>query len=430
MKLASAFLLASALIVPAASAQAPMPVIAVPPLTTPDDARTGAGSTLNVAWQASELIAQDLRSTGEMMAIAPDRKDYYSFPEVTAPNFPRWRSRAAKALLTGFVRARDDGRLAVGCYLYDVENGRELGRIGFAADADDWRRAAHKCSGMVYEKLTGAPGTFDTRIAYVARTGSGNAEVTRIAVMDSDGLNHDYVTPGGTSAITPRLAPRGDRLAYVSWLGGTPHIRIVDLASGHEGPLLRNNPAMTFAPRYSPDGSRIVFSMVSGDNSDIYVVNATGGPPRRLTSAPGIDTDPSFSPDGQRILFESDRSGSQQLYVMDADGSGQRRVSFGGGWYASPAWSPDGSKVAFTRRGSDGLRIGVMDADGSDLRVLTTGPRDEGPNWAASSRELIFQRTDAGGRSGIYRIGLSGGQPRKVQVPQEGTDPDWSGARD
>jgi Tol biopolymer transport system component len=62
--------------------------------------------------------------------------------------------------------------------------------------------------------------------------------------------------------------------------------------------------------------------------------------------------------------------------------------------------------------------------------VLTTGPRDEGPNWAASSRELIFQRTDAGGRSGIYRIGLSGGQPRKVQVPQEGTDPDWSGARD
>ena len=155
-----------------------------------------------------------------------------------------------------------------------------------------------------------------------------------------------------------------------------------------------------------------------------------GGIPRRITTAPGIDTDPSFSPDGSKILFESDRSGSQQLYVMNADGSSQRRISFGGGWYAAPDWSPDGERVAFTRRGADGLRIGVMNADGSGEKVLTSGPRDEGPSWAASSRELVFTRTDAMGRSGIYRLSLSGGPPRKVTVPQDGSDPDWSGARD
>jgi TolB protein len=410
--------------------QQPMPVIAVPPLTTPDDKSTGAGSTLNVAWQASQLIAQDLRSTGEMMAIPPSQKDYYSYPEVTAPSFARWRQTGAKALLAGFVRAQADGRLAVGCYLYDVDKGRELGRIGFAVAADDWRRAAHKCSGMAYQSLTGSPGTFDTTIAYVAETGSGSARVSRIAVMDSDGQGHDYVTPGGTMTLTPRLSPKADRLAFVSYLGGTPHIRIIDLASGNQRPLLPNSIAMSFAPRYSPDGTQIAFSMMTGGNSDIYVVDANGGIPRRLTSAPGIDTDPSFSPDGRRILFESDRSGSQQLYVMNADGSDQRRISFGGGWYGSPAWSPDGERIAFTRRGSDGLRVGMMNADGSDQKVLTSGPRDEGPAWAASSREIIFQRTDAYQRSGIYRLALSGGQPRKVQVPQDGSDPDWSGARD
>lgn len=430
MNLASRLFLAAALLVPmAAGAQQPMPVIAVPPLTTPDDASTGAGSTLNVAWQASQLIAQDLRSTGEMMAIPPDQKDYYSYPEVTAPTFSRWRSKGAKALLTGFVRARSDGRLAVGCYVYDVDKGRELGRIGFVAAADDWRRAAHKCSGLAYESLTGSPGTFDTRIAYVAKTGAGTGEVTRIAVMDSDGRNHNYVTPGGAMAMTPRLSPKGDRLAYVSYIGGRPNVRIADVASGDQRPLIPGE-AMSFAPRYSPDGARIAFSMMTGGNADIYIVSANGGIPRRLTTSPGIDTDPSFSPDGAKILFESDRSGSQQLYVMNADGSDQRRISFGGGWYASPAWSPDGERIAFTRRGSDGLRIGVMDADGSGQRVLTTGPRDEGPNWAASSRELIFQRTDAFQRSGIYRIALSGGEPRRVQVPQDGSDPDWSGARD
>ena len=71
-----------------------------------------------------------------------------------------------------------------------------------------------------------------------------------------------------------------------------------------------------------------------------------------------------------------------------------------------------------------------MKLDGSEQRVLTSGPRDEGPNWAASSRELIFQRTDASGRNGIYRVNLSGGEPRKILVPQEGSDPDWSGARE
>ena len=429
MKFAVHFLFASLLFTSAANAQEPMPVIAVPPLTTPSDKPVDNTTTLGIAWQASQLIAQDLRSTGEMMAIEPQQKDYYSYPEVTAPTFSRWRSKGAKALLTGFVQARSDGRLTVGCYVYDVDKGRELGRIGFVADPDDWRRAAHKCSGLAYQGLTGSPGTFDTRIAYVAETGFGDTQVRRIAVMDSDGRNHDYVTPGGTMVLTPRLSPRGDRVAFVSYLGGAPHVRVADLGSAEQRPLVANG-LSSFAPRYSPDGNRIVFSMVSGGNVDIYVVSSDGGIPRRITTAPGIDTDPSFSPDGSKILFESDRSGSQQLYVMNADGSSQRRISFGGGWYAAPDWSPDGERVAFTRRGADGLRIGVMNADGSGEKVLTSGPRDEGPSWAASSRELVFTRTDAMGRSGIYRLSLSGGPPRKVTVPQDGSDPDWSGARD
>ena len=331
--------------------------------------------------------------------------------------------------MTGFVRAQPDGRLAVGCYVYDVENGRELGRTGFAVDADDWRRAAHKCSGLAYQSVIGAPGVFDTRITYVAKTGVGAAQVSRVALMDGDGLNHSYVTAGDTLVMSPRISPKGDRLAYVRFAGGIPHIWVVDLASSDQRPLVQGS-LTSFAPRYSPDGSRIVFSMINGGNSDIYVVNATGGIPQRLTTSPGIDTDPSFSPDGSRILFESDRSGAQQLYVMDANGANQRRISFGGGWYAAPEWSPDGEKVAFTRRAADGLRVGVMNADGSNPRVLSSGPRDEGPNWAASSRELIFQRVDATGRSGIYRVPLSGGEPRKITVPQDGADPDWSGARE
>jgi TolB protein len=164
-----------------------------------------------------------------------------------------------------------------------------------------------------------------------------------------------------------------------------------------------------------------------GPNCDIYIVNAAGGLPQRLTTSPAIDTSPSFSPDGTKIVFESDRSGSQQLYVMNADGSNERRLSFGNGWYAAPAWSPDGEWIAFTRRGADGRRIGLIKADGTGERVLTTGPADDGPSWAPSSREILFQRTDTAGRSGLFRIALAGSDPRQVALPQDASDPDWSG---
>jgi TolB protein len=428
IKSAFAILIAATLASAPAAAQQAVPVIAIPPLSTPKDVPTKFGSTLQIAWQATQLIGSDLRTTAEVLALPPDQKDYYSYPEVTAPNYPKWRAAGVKGLLTGFVQARPDGRLAVGCYIYDIEKRAELGRIGFVVAADDWRRAAHKCSGLAYQHLVGAPGVFDTRIAYVARSGSGATEVTRIAVMDSDGVNHTYVTPGGARVVSPRLSRKADRVAYVSFASGQPQVRVAD-PDGQRDIAVLPSSGTTFAPRFSPDGNSLLLSAVNGGNTDIYLVNLAGGGARRLTTSPGIDTAGSFSPDGSRILFESDRSGAQQLYVMNSDGSDQRRVSFGGGAYASPAWSPDGERMAFVRRGPEGRRIGTMKADGSDIRLITTGPSDEGPSWAASSREIMFQRVE-GGRTGLYRVTLAANEPRKVIVPQDGMDPDWSGVRE
>jgi TolB protein len=416
----------------AAAAQQPgtpaATVIAVPPLTSPDSGSKG-NEMLAIGWQATQLIEADLRQTAELMPLKPNRDDYYSYPEVTAPSFSKWRSAGAKALVTGFVQNRSDGRVTVGCYVYDLEKGREVGRKGFVIAPSDWRRAAHKCAGLAFTAITGAPGIFDTRIAYVAESGIGDGRVKRIALMDSDGTNHRYLTAGDVMVLTPRLAPKSGQLAFVSFAGGKPNVRVLDLGSGQERPLTPTD-AISFAPRYSPDGSKIAFSMMLGPNSDIYAVGASGGPAQRLTTSPGVDTDPSFSPDGGRIVFESDRGGTQQLYVMNADGSGQRRISFGGGWYGAPQWSPDGEWIAFTRRGQDGRRIGIMKPDGAGERLLTTGPSDDGPSWAASSRELLFQRADAAGRSGLFRVALDGSEPRPMTIPQDGSDPDWSGVMD
>lgn len=414
----------------AAEAQQPAPaaVVAVPPLTSPDSGTKG-NQMLQIGWEATQLIVADLGSTAEFAPLKTTRDDYYSYPEVTAPTFSKWRSAGAKVLVTGFVQGRSDGRLTFGCYVYDVEKGRELARKGLVLTPGEWRRAAHKCSGLAYSTIVGKPGSFDSRIAYVAESGTGDARLRRVAVMDSDGNNHRYLTAGGNMVLTPRLSPKGNRVAYVSFAGGKPSVRLIDLGSGQERPLITAD-AITFAPRYSPDGSRMLFSMMLGSNSDIYVVGADGGLPQRLTTSPGVDTDATFSPDGSKIVFESDRGGSQQLYMMNVDGSGQRRLSFGNGSYASPQWSPDGQWIAFAHRGPSGRRIGVMKADGTGEALLTNGPADEGPSWAPSSREILFQRATGVGRSALYRVTLRGGEPRQVTVPQDGSDPDWSGVVD
>jgi len=418
-------------VAPAAAQEPSAVVIAVPPLTTPDGSDRGAGGPAAIAWQATQLIASDLRSTSELVPVGPNQKDYYSYPEVTAPTFSKWRNQGAKYVLTGFVRANSDGRFAVGCYVYDVSRGRELGRIGFAVNADDWRRAAHKCSGLAYTAATGAQaGIFDTQIAYVAESGAGMDKTKRIAVMDSDGTNQHFVTVGDSLVLTPRLSPKAGHLAYVSYVGGQPHIRVVDFDTNQQRPLVPTG-GMTFAPRYSADGTRIVFSMQQGSNTDIFVVGADGGLPQRLTASPGVDTTASFAPDGNQIVFESDRSGAQQLYVMTADGTGQRRISFGGGWYADPVWSPDGQWIAFTRRiPGVGTRVGIMKPDGTGERLLSDGPADESPDWAPSSREIIFERTGVDGRPALARMAISGGEARRVVTPQDGSDPDWSGVID
>jgi TolB protein len=203
-----------------------------------------------------------------------------------------------------------------------------------------------------------------------------------------------------------------------------PRVMVYEIESGRVRPLVEQ-PYMTFAPRYSPDSSRIIFSMAINGNTDIYTIPVAGGTPTRLTNTAGIDTGGSFSPDGRRIVFESDRSGTQQIYVMDADGSSQRRISFGGGGYATPVWSPRGDLIAYTRTGA--FQIGVMSPDGSGARILTRGVYAEGPSWAPNGRAVMFTRGASQGQ--LWYVDIASGALRRVQTPLGGSDPAWSPLR-
>ena len=388
------------------------------------------GNASDVAADVSRVIAADLRGTGLFRQIPQDA--YISqVTNFSAPvAYPDWQAINAQALITGQVEARADGQLVVRFRLFDVFSQAPLGEgLQFVGPADSWRRMAHTVADQVYSRITGEGGYFDTRVAFIAEEGPKNARLKRLAIMDYDGANVQYLTDSRAIVLAPRFSPQGDRILYTSYESGFPQVYIMDVATVQRRPL-EAIPAetMTFSPRFSPSGQSVVFSLVDGSNTDIYSLDLATGTRTRLTQAPSIETAPSFSPDGSQIVFESDRSGNQQIYVMSSQGGEARRVSAGSGRYGTPVWSPRGDYIAFTKQENGRFHIGVMRTDGSEERLLTSSFLDEGPTWAPNGRVLMFTRETPGddGAPAVYSVDISGRNLQRVATPGMASDPAWS----
>ena len=376
----------------------------------------------------ARVVASDLAGTGLFREI-PASAQIGRITSFDAPvAYPDWKAINAQALVTGAVSASGD-RIVVKFRLFDVFSGQQMGEgLQFGGTPGSWRRMAHKVADAVYSRITGEGPYFDSRVVYVSEVGPKNDRRKRLAVMDYDGANVQYLTDSSAIVLAPRFSPTGDRILYTSYQSGFPKIYVMDVASVQTRVLGDQPGTMTFAPRFAPDGRTVVYSLEQGGNSDLYTVDTGTGALVRLTNAPSIETAPSFSPDGSQIVFESDRSGAQQIYIMPARGGEARRISNGAGRYGTPVWSPRGDMIAFTKQNEGRFHIGVMRTDGSEERLLTASFLDEGPTWAPNGRVIMFTRESAGagGQPALYSVDISGRNLRRIATENAASDPAWS----
>lgn len=377
----------------------------------------------------ADVVAQDLTGSGLFRAI-PEAAHISKITSFASPvQYSDWKAINAQALITGTVSGSATGQITVKFRIYDVFAGAELGKgLRFTGSADGWRRMAHKVADVVYGRITGESGYFDSRVVFVSETGRKGARKKRLAIMDYDGANVQYLTDSASIVLAPRFSPTGDRVLYTSYETGFPHIYLLDVGSVKRKVLQNSAGTMSFAPRFAPNGKSVVYSLEQGGNTDIYLMNLSSGKSRRLTNAASIETAPSFSPDGSQIVFESDRSGSQQLYVMSASGGSPKRISFGDGRYGTPVWSPRGDMIAYTKQNKGRFHIGVMRVDGSKERLLTASFLDEGPTWSPNGRVIMFTRETQGARgaASLYSVDISGRNLKPVKTPDGASDPAWS----
>ena len=378
----------------------------------------------------SEIIENNFKSTG---LFNPLKKEaFVQKPDIAhlKPRFEDWRLIKAQALVSGKLLIKDE-KLKVEFRLWDLAAGKEIAALAFTTTPSNWRRVAHIISDKIYERLTGEEGYFDTRIIYVAESGSKSQRVKKLAIMDQDGAKTKYLTLGNELVLTPRFNPTNQMVTYMSYFRNMPRVYLLDIETGTQE-VVGNFPGMTFAPRFSPDGKKIVMSFAEDGNSDIFTMNLETRVVERITNHSSIDTSPSFSPDGKFITFNSDRSGLQQIYVMRSDGSGVKRITFGNGIYGTPVWSPRGDLIAFTKMRQGKFYIGVMRTDGTGERLLTENFYQEAPSWSPNGRVIVFYRETKAGLKGegftakLWSIDITGYNERQLKTETDASDPSWS----
>ena len=247
--------------------------------------------------QISQIVAADLKRSGLFAPIDQGAFiEKISNPDV-APRFEDWKVINAQALVTGRV-SQEGGKLNAEFRLWDTFAGEQLEGQQLVADASNQRRIAHMIADAIYERLTGEKGYFDTRIVFVSESGPKDKRIKKLAIMDQDGANVRTLTSGKDLVLTPRFSPNKQEITYMSFDGDKPSIYLLQLETGQRE-RVGDFPGITIAPRFSPDGQKVVMSLLQDNGSaNLYTMDLRSRNVTRLTNSPAIDTGASYSPDG------------------------------------------------------------------------------------------------------------------------------------
>jgi TolB protein len=372
------------------------------------------------------IVTADLARSGRFkllsLAQMPERP--------TAPEqiqFPVWKALGQDDLVIGQVKAAAPNHYVAQFQLFDAVRGAQLVSYDLPFETGQARKTAHRIADMIYKRLTGEDGVFDTRIAYVTVVNEPTNERSYVLqIADADGHDPQTIIKSLEPIMSPAWSPDGQKIAYVSFENHKSAIYIQTLATG-ERDIASELPGINGAPAWSPDGSRLALTLSKDGNPDVYVLNLKERSLRRLTEHFANDTEPAWAKDGSQIVFTSDRGGKPQLYAVAAGGGEPKRLTYEGDYNASAAFSPDGKSLAFVHGVGGNFRIAVMDLASKQMRVLTPGKLDESPGFAPNGSMVLYASRNADGEARLSAVSIDGKVRQSLRTDSgEVREPAWS----
>lgn len=355
----------------------------------------------------SPIIINDLSRT-ELTVTNKNLPQQPRSSSELAGTLPVWQQLGIPYLVVGNTRS-DRGKVVTDYEVIDVQSGQVLGgkqTLSSDKDTQSMRYAGHVIADKIYELITGTPGDFSGRIAYIEETGIGKNKVSRLKVMDADGENAKTITEVTGSIFSPAWSPDATRIAYTVQRDKSYPLIYVQNVSGGAANMITPYPGSNLSPSFSPDGSKILFSSSYQGSADIYETSASGGTPRRIINWPSSEVQPSYAPDGKSFVFVSDKAGFNKPAIYRYEfGSGRTTKVSNSGYATSPQFSSDGKQIAFL----SGRSAAIMNSNGAVTANLGNTGIDEAPSFSPNGKRVVYASTQGG--KGVLTIkSLNGGQ--------------------
>lgn len=384
-----------------------------------------AGQGGRPAQNVGDIVAADLARSGRFKPL-PVRSMLARPSKGSEVDFRDWRAVNVENLVIGELSPNGPGGYLVKFRLYDVFRGEQITGFSIPTTSRDLRATAHQIADIVYETLTGQPGAFNTRIAYITSSRkAGKKELIQLRVADADGYNPQTIVTSEDPLMSPAWSPDGRKIAYVSFERGKPSIWVQQVFTGKREKLTSFK-GINGAPAWSPDGTKIALTLSKDGNPDIFVMDLRRRSLRPLTRHWAIDTEPAWSPDGKQIVFTSDRGGSPQIYRVPVSGGKPERLTFEGKYNARASFAPDGRYLTLVTRVDGKYRIGSLDTSNGDLRILSAGSLDESPSFAPNGSMIIYA-TRANNKGVLAAVSTDGRvQQRLALQAGDVREPAWS----
>lgn len=368
------------------------------------------GSIGNV--KLTDIINSDLAGSGFFKTLAED--DMLVKPsDPDKIDFKDWQVLGQDYLVIGQVVGSGNA-FNIQFHLFNVHDGQMLMGYKLTAGANELRRAAHHISDLIFEKLTGRKGAFNTRIAYVSTVTRANGRQYMLQVADADGNNPRTIAESPEPIMSPVWSPDGGKIAYVSFHTKRSEVWVQTLASGQRISVSAAR-GINGAPAWSPDGSKLALTLSKDGSPDIYVLDVVSRNLNRLTSGMSIDTEPCWSADGSMIVYTSDQGGKPQLYLIPSGGGKSTRLTFQGDYNARGRFSADGKSLAMVTGSGGSYRIAVMDLATRTVNVLTNGPLDDSPSFSPNGSMILYS-ANSGGRAVLAEVSTDGAMQQKLAL--------------
>jgi TolB protein len=377
----------------------------------------------------TDIIRHDLNRSGEFKLL-PIQSMAQKPTESSEVNVDYWRRIKMNALVVGRVEALPQNKFKVHYSLLDIyaadKAGKPLLTESFTVPGSGLRTLAHHISDQIYQRLTGNPGAFSSRIAYINVLWKNNKiSEYRLEIADSDGYNPKPLLTSREPIMSPAWSPDGKKIAYVSFENHRSQIFVADVATGQRR-LISRKPGINGSPAWSPDGKKLAIVLSNQDTPKLHVVNLATDEVEQITQGPSIDTEPAWSPDGKSLYYTSNRGGKPQIYRVNLGSKSIDRVTFEGDYNARPTLTSDGRYLIMIHRFGGRFHIAAQDLKSSQVLVLTETQLDQSPSLAPNDRMVIYSTLQDGKRV-LSAVSIDGRVKLKIPTNEgEVQDPAWS----